>query len=213
MINMLRRSLTCICRYSGRLMSPTTLHVTRTLTSGYRSQYSIDKIYPNSDQDYFGSTAFTQSSSVLPDGKELFSGYIPINKLDIKYSRGSGPGGQNVNKVNTKVEVRFHVESADWIPQWIRERLLEKEAGRITKGGYLVVTSDATRKQMLNQADCMEKIRTVIFGAGELPRELTEQEKTVRDRRMAKAKQAMLKEKRHHSLKKQHRQTPNVGGS
>ncbi|XP_046352386.2 peptidyl-tRNA hydrolase ICT1, mitochondrial-like isoform X2 [Haliotis rufescens] len=210
---MLRRSLTCVCRCSGRLMSPSTSHMTRILAAGYRSQYSIDKIYPNSEQDYLGSTAFTHSSSVTPDGKELFSGYIPINKLDIKYSRGSGPGGQNVNKVNTKVEVRFHVESADWIPQWIRERLLEKEAGRITKGGYLVVTSDTTRKQMLNQADCMEKIRSVIFGAGVLPRELTEEEKTVRDKRMAKAKQAVLREKKQHSLKKQHRQTPSVGSS
>ncbi|XP_046577703.1 peptidyl-tRNA hydrolase ICT1, mitochondrial-like [Haliotis rubra] len=121
--------------------------------------------------------------------------FVILDKLDIKYSRGSGPGGQNVNKGLSTFLSRYSSKCAeygvkqnsltpsDWIPHWIRERLLEKEAGRITKGGYLVVTSDATRKQMLNQADCMEKIRTVIFGAGELPRELTEQERTVRDRR------------------------------
>lgn len=53
-----------------------------------------------------------------------FNGYIPIKKVDVKYSRSSGPGGQNVNKVDTKVDLRFHVESSTWIPEAVREKML-----------------------------------------------------------------------------------------
>lgn len=52
-----------------------------------------------------------------------FNGYIPMNKITVTYSRSSGPGGQNVNKLDTKVDVRFHVESAEWISEEVRERL------------------------------------------------------------------------------------------
>lgn len=55
-----------------------------------------------------------------------FSGYIPIEELDVTYSRSSGPGGQNVNCVDTKVDVRFKVETAKWIPEIVRSRLLEE---------------------------------------------------------------------------------------
>lgn len=48
------------------------------------------------------------------------------DKLDITYSRSSGPGGQNVDKVNTKVDLRFHVASAEWLSQDIRDRILEQ---------------------------------------------------------------------------------------
>lgn len=57
---------------------------------------------------------------------DKFNGVIPMNKLDVKYSRSSGPGGQNVNKLETKVDVRFHVATADWIPKETRERFLKE---------------------------------------------------------------------------------------
>lgn len=47
-----------------------------------------------------------------------------MNQIEVKYSRSSGPGGQNVNKVDTKVDLRFHVESSAWIPESVREKLL-----------------------------------------------------------------------------------------
>lgn len=55
------------------------------------------------------------------DGK--FSGYIPVDELDITYSRSSGPGGQHVNRIETKVDLRFHVQSASWISDKVKERL------------------------------------------------------------------------------------------
>lgn len=57
-------------------------------------------------------------------GNNRFNGYIPMNNITVTYSRSSGPGGQNVNKLDTKVDVRFHVESAEWISEVVRERLL-----------------------------------------------------------------------------------------
>lgn len=57
---------------------------------------------------------------------EKFNGYIPMKKLTVTYSRSSGPGGQNVNKLETKVDLRFHVETSDWIPELVRNKLLDK---------------------------------------------------------------------------------------
>ena len=64
------------------------------------------------------------------DMKVAFSGklpdvHIPVEKLDFSYARSSGPGGQNVNKVNTKAEMRFKVDDADWIPEEVKGRLKE----------------------------------------------------------------------------------------
>lgn len=56
--------------------------------------------------------------------EETFNGYIPFEKLKITYSRSSGPGGQNGDKVDTKVDLRFHVQTADWIPQVVRDKML-----------------------------------------------------------------------------------------
>lgn len=47
-----------------------------------------------------------------------------MNKISVTYSRSTGPGGQNVNKVATKVDLRFHVQTADWIPEAVRNKML-----------------------------------------------------------------------------------------
>lgn len=85
----------------------------------------------------------------------------------MSYSRSSGPGGQNVNCVSTKAEVRFQISTADWIPEPIRCKLAEKMKNQITKEGYLVTKSDRTRSQQLNLADAMDKLRDLIFSAAE----------------------------------------------
>ncbi|CAE1171147.1 ICT1 [Acanthosepion pharaonis] len=172
----------------------------------YKSKQSLDILYPNSKLDF----------RTLPDVQknaktdEEFSGIIPVEKIDIKYLKSSGPGGQNVNKVNTKVEIRFHVESADWIPDWVKPKILENEKGRINKNGYMFINSDRTRKQLLNQADCLQKLRTIIFNASYQPQEPTVEEKKFHSERIAKIQKSVLKVKREHSLKKQRRQGPTV---
>lgn len=57
--------------------------------------------------------------------KSIFSGYIPVEELEVTYSTSSGPGGQNVNKVNTKVDLRFKIESAKWLNDEVRQKLID----------------------------------------------------------------------------------------
>lgn len=90
---------------------------------------------------------------------------IPLDKVEFSYARSSGPGGQNVNKVNTKAEVRFHVDTADWLPVDVRSRLLSYQENKVTKEGMLVVTSQEHRTQAKNREDCMSKLRVMIAEA------------------------------------------------
>ncbi|KAG7172988.1 Peptidyl-tRNA hydrolase ICT1-like [Homarus americanus] len=98
-----------------------------------------------------------------------FSGYVPMDKVQVLYSRSSGPGGQNVNKVNTKVDLRFHVDTADWLSQELKEQITEKYKTSITVDGFLVLRSDKTRSQQLNLADAMDKLRHLIHTASYVP--------------------------------------------
>ncbi|EDV19395.1 uncharacterized protein TRIADDRAFT_17765, partial [Trichoplax adhaerens] len=87
---------------------------------------------------------------------------IILDCLDVKYSKSGGPGGQNVNKVNTKVDVRFHVDSMEWIPEWVKQRLCQLEKKRINKEGQLVISSTKFRSQKLNLDDAIQKLEDII---------------------------------------------------
>ena len=66
--------------------------------------------------------AYLSSSRALSSMKDPRDVEIPLDKIEFSYARSSGPGGQNVNKVNTKAELRFHVMSAEWLPMDVRQR-------------------------------------------------------------------------------------------
>ncbi|KAJ8915971.1 hypothetical protein NQ315_016648 [Exocentrus adspersus] len=125
----------------------------------YNSLISLNNLYPTS------SLKLTTPNECVSRRHEKFSGYIPINELEITYSKSSGPGGQNVNKVNTKVDVRFHLQSAKWLSDEVKDKLSEKFNSKLTNDGYLIYKSDLTRSQQLNLADCLEKIRQNITQA------------------------------------------------
>merc|ERR1712038_2242033 len=160
---------------------------------GYKSQYNIENLYPKSSLEAIATPLLKHTK--VGDG-EKFDGFIPIDKLDIRYSRSSGAGGQNVNKVNTKVEVRFHVDSMNWLAADVKEKIKHNEASKISNDGYLIVRSERTRKQFLNQADCMEKIREIVRNAMKKPYEPTQEELDLKERRLEKARRGMLREKR-----------------
>jgi ribosome-associated protein len=91
---------------------------------------------------------------VLPRGIR-----IPFDELLIETSRGGGPGGQNVNKVSSKVRVRFNVRTSPSLPEEVRLRLLEKLASKLTTDGELLVAANEYRDQPRNRAAALERLR------------------------------------------------------
>ncbi|CAN6723415.1 unnamed protein product [Malus baccata var. baccata] len=90
---------------------------------------------------------------------------ITLDHVTVSFARSGGPGGQNVNKVNTKVDMRFNVEKAYWLSEWVRERILQMEKNRINKDGELVISSTKTRTQKGNIEDALEKFQVVKINA------------------------------------------------
>ncbi|XP_061562347.1 peptidyl-tRNA hydrolase ICT1, mitochondrial [Phycodurus eques] len=131
--------------------------------------------------------------------------YIPVDRLTVSYSRSGGPGGQHVNKVNTKTEIRFHVLTADWIPEDVRQKILEKNKNRINKAGELLVTSELSRSQRRNVSDCFQKISAIIAEAREKPHEATPEEIALRKSRLDKRNKERIRQKKIHSATKQSR--------
>lgn len=124
---------------------------------------------------------------------------IPLSEIKFTYSRSPGPGGQNVNKVNTKVTLKWNVEKTTSLPEPIRKRLLTKFASRISKSGELIVTSHRFRDQGRNVADSLNKLREIILNVATPPksRKKTKPSKASKRRR--------LDEKRKTSDRKQSR--------
>ncbi|XP_022599027.1 peptidyl-tRNA hydrolase ICT1, mitochondrial [Seriola dumerili] len=131
--------------------------------------------------------------------------HIPVERLRVSYSRSSGPGGQHVNKVNTKAEVRFHVLTADWIPEEVRQKIFERNTNRINKAGELLVTSELSRSQHRNLSDCIQKISAIIAEASRKPHEPTAEDLALREARLQKSNKERLKQKKIHSAIKQNR--------
>lgn len=99
---------------------------------------------------------------------------IPRNKLQYNFTASSGPGGQNVNHVNTKVEIRFKPAEADWIPEEMLERFISLNKNRINKNGEMIITSQKFRKQNQNLEDCIEKLESLLEEASWVPKERIE---------------------------------------
>ena len=130
---------------------------------------------------------------------ELLSG-----ELVFTTSRSGGPGGQNVNKVNSKVTLQFDIENSLLLTPEEKVLLKEKLSSRITRLGVLVVTSQESRSQVENKEVVLEKFNKLIFKAYEKkrPRKATRPTKG--------SKQQRLKKKKVVSEKKQWRKKPDI---
>uniref|UniRef100_A0A2N9HPX3 Prokaryotic-type class I peptide chain release factors domain-containing protein n=1 Tax=Fagus sylvatica TaxID=28930 RepID=A0A2N9HPX3_FAGSY len=84
---------------------------------------------------------------------------ITLDHVTVSFARSGGPGGQNVNKVNTKVDMRFNVNNAYWLSDRIREKITQMEKNRINKDGELVISSTKTRTQKGNIEDALAKLQ------------------------------------------------------
>ncbi|KAF9410390.1 hypothetical protein HW555_010516 [Spodoptera exigua] len=172
----------------------------------YKSSISLETLYPNS------SLKIT-TPAFQPETNEKFSGFIPIDKLDITYSASSWTWRTECQQgifVHTKVDVRFKPSEADWLHPDIKAKLMEQFANKLSKEGYLIIRSDTTRSQQLNLADCMQKLRKIIREAAVTKREpAPETVERIRQRHL-KAARMRVAVKREESLKRAMRQSPTI---
>lgn len=130
---------------------------------------------------------------------------IPKSEFDISYARSPGPGGQNVNKVNSKVILRWEVAASPSLPASVRHRMLAIWKSRVTKTGHLVLHSHRYRDQSRNLADVMNRLREMILVATVVPKPRKP------SRPSAGAKRRRLEEKKRRSNVKQNRRSVDPG--
>ncbi len=119
-----------------------------------------------------------------------------INELKFKTSRSSGSGGQNVNKVSTKVELRFDVENSSLFSDIEKNRIKTKLKNRITNEGILILTSDSERTQLGNKKKVLELFFEILEKALRKPK------KRIKTKPTRTSKEKRLKEKKIQSEKK-----------
>jgi ribosome-associated protein len=95
---------------------------------------------------------------------------IPLDEFHWEFSRSGGPGGQNVNKVSSKVVLRWRPAESPSLPGPVRARFLDLVRPRLTNDGELLVTSQLTRDRARNVADCLAKLQALVQAAARPPR-------------------------------------------
>jgi ribosome-associated protein len=127
---------------------------------------------------------------------------IPRAELTWRFSRSGGPGGQSVNTTDSRVELRFDVAATGALPDDLKDRALQRLAARLVDGVLSIVASEH-RSQLQNRRAAEERLAGVVAAAiapPPRPRKRTKPSKGAIERR--------LTNKRHTSLRKQHRRPP-----
>lgn len=137
--------------------------------------------------------------SISPDLK------IPLEEFEFTYARSGGPGGQNVNKVNSKAILRWRALSSPSLTFGMRARFKDKYASRLTSDGELILTSQRYRDQAGNVQDCLDKLAIMVASIAEPPEIRRPTKPTLA------AKRRRVEGKRGNSLKKQQRRAPQIG--
>jgi ribosome-associated protein len=132
---------------------------------------------------------------------------IPINcylfldesEIEESFVRASGPGGQNVNKVSSAVQLRFDLSGSRSLPEEVRERLAQLAGRRLTRDGVIVIIAQRYRTQERNRQDALDRLIALIRRAAEppTPRRPTKPSRAAKEQRLqAKARRATVKRQR-----------------
>jgi ribosome-associated protein len=94
---------------------------------------------------------------------------IPDEELEFRFFRSGGPGGQNVNKVATAVQLRFDARNSPSLTEAVRERLMKAAGSRLTLDGVILITAVRFRTQERNRADALERLQGLVDKASIAP--------------------------------------------
>lgn len=131
---------------------------------------------------------------------------IRLTEFKFSYARSPGPGGQNVNKLNSKVILKWAIHRTKSLPEKVQARFVKKYANRISKEGDLVISSHRFRDQGRNVADCLAKLREMILAVEPEP------VKRKKKRISLGAKKRRMENKKRKSATKQSRKPPKLDG-
>lgn len=130
--------------------------------------------------------------------------WAAMASIQFSFSRSSGPGGQAVNKVNTRAELRIALDDLQGLNDADRSRLRTKAGQRLTNDGEIVITADTHRSQRDNRNECIDRLVELVNAALKRPKPRK------RTRPSRAQKEARLRAKREHSEKKKRRRPPDA---
>jgi len=122
-----------------------------------------------------------------------------LKEAEFRFSRSSGKGGQNVNKVETKAELIFNVRNSLLLDDIQKEKIEKRLANRIDKGGNVRIVSQTGRTQLSNRKSAVNKFEKLIFNA------LRKEKKRIKTERTLSSRAQVLDKKKKHSEKKRGR--------